>query len=180
MPQKKSNKKEYCKNIFLVGEIDDKMVKETLGNLIDDEDINKINTLNIFICSAGGGLLECFAIIDLIEYKQRDINYTINTFGLGDIASGGFFLFLLGDNRILFPRARVYVHEHVVTEDDGQAYTKRQETLQEDETLYRLYSSIVSKRLGISDKKAQTLLKKDKWLTDKEINDYNITTGAIV
>ncbi len=178
MPRK-SKKPDVFKNIYLIGEIDDKMVKDTFINLLEDPEIEKINYLNIYICSEGGNLLECFALMDIIQYQSKDLKYQVNTFALGEIASGGFFLFLLGKERIMFPRARLFVHEHIVCDDNGTTYSEKQKDRMEEETVYNMYRSFIVKQLGITERRATILLQKNKWLTDKEINDYKIVTGAI-
>ena len=106
---------------------------------------------------------------------KKQFNVTIYTYGLGELASGGFFLFLLGDHRYIFPSCRVFVHEHITLNDDYRTYGQR---LRDDKTiekeLYEMYLSYTVNQLGITKKRTSSLLAKNKWLSTSEIKDYNI------
>lgn len=164
------------KVLFVIGEIDEGTSGTIIPELLEtDFEKNNIKELHFYICSEGGYLTHCFAIIDLILAIKKQFNLKIVTYGLGEIASGGFFLFLLGDKRILFPTCRVYVHEHITFGDESQTYSER---LKADKTiekeLYKIYSNYTATQLGISKVKAKRLLAKKKYLTAKEIKDYSI------
>lgn len=166
------------KNIYLIGEVNEDMNREIIEELTSIN-YDNVDTLNIYISSSGGLLHDCFSMIDMFLFIKEAANCTINTFGLGCIASAGFFLFLLGDNRYLFPNCRVFVHEHISLGEEGKPYTKKLADLSEDKRLYKMYTTYVHDRLGVTINKAQTLLKKDSWLSDKEIIEFNINTGEI-
>jgi ATP-dependent protease ClpP protease subunit len=167
---------ECRKNLFLIGDIEDKLLKETLINLWDDINIieKKVKLLNIFIQTDGGDLHSCFALLDAIEYLKEQTGFKINTFGIGKVVSAGFFLFLLGDYRVLFPSTRMYVHEHLVIGDECSPFSERIKSLEEDKAVYDIYLNYTKRRLGIGEKRVKALLKKNKWLTRKEIIKYNI------
>jgi ATP-dependent protease ClpP protease subunit len=169
----------YSKNLYLIGDIDNIMSEKIITNLLEDDKINTIKTINLFISSAGGCLHDCMAMMDLIDFQREVAGYKVNTFGLGEVCSGGFFMFLMGDERILFPKCRVFVHEHMIVGDEDEPYSKKIENMHEDRVLNKIYVQFVADKLGISYKSAKTLLKKDKWLSDKEIEQYNIVTGTI-
>lgn len=164
------------KNLFIVGDIEDGIVKEILSSLWDDPDINKVKTLNIFIETSGGDLHCCFAIMDAVQYLKEQIGFKVNTFGIGKVVSAGFFLFLLGDYRKLFPRTGVYVHEHLVLNDEGSPFSIKLKEFEEDKAIHDVYCTYVMEQLGLSSRQARSLLKKNKWLTRKEIIKYHITT----
>jgi len=174
----KRRKDQYCKNIMIIGEITSKLSKDIFASLLDDIEISKVDELNLFINTPGGSLHDCFGILDVIEYQKNSIGYTVNSFGIGEVVSAGFFLFLVGDNRILFPRCRVYVHEHW-SEDDGSEYHEKKKDIKEDDKLNKMYVKYTSERLGISIQRVRRLIRSARWLSDNDINKYNIITGAI-
>lgn len=164
------------KAITIIGEIGESTTATVIPDLLEtDFEENKIKELHIYICSEGGNFSDCFAIIDFITVLKEQFNLTIYTYGLGEISSGGFFLFLLGDNRILFPSCRTFVHEHITINEEPKTYSDR---LKEDKTtekeLYEIYLNYTAKQLGLSKKKAKALLAKNKWLNKKDIKCYNI------
>lgn len=168
---------EYSKNLYLIGDIDSVMSERIITNLLEDNKIRETKVINIFISSAGGCLHDCFAMIDLMDFQRQVAGYKIRTFGLGEVCSGGFFMFLMGDERLLFPKCRVFVHEHVIIGEEEEPYSKKLEHLREDRVLNKIYVQYVADKLGITYKSASNLLKRDKWLSDKEIQEFNIVTG---
>lgn len=163
------------KNIYIIGDIDEQTNEKVISKLLED-DIDKNSVINIFISSGGGNLYDCLAMIDLIEYQKEHIGYTVNTYGLGEVCSGGFFMLLLGDNRMLFPKCRVYVHEHIVLGEEEAPFSKKIKSLKEEYILNKIYVQFVADCLDISFDNAKKLLKKDKWLSNKEIDEFNIVT----
>jgi ATP-dependent Clp protease protease subunit len=160
-------------NLLIVGEIDDSSTKDVI-NLFLENDITDKSDIDIYISSPGGDLHSCFAMIDFIEGKKQELGFNIRTHGLGEVCSGGFFMFLLGDKRIAYPKTRMYVHEHVVEDGGGEPYTKKMKSFKEERILNKLYVEFVADRLDIPFNSAKSLVQKDKWLTDKEITEYNI------
>lgn len=169
------------KNIFIIGEVNENISNEIIQEIINDNwDKEILKTINIYINSPGGFLSDCFAIIDLVMEIKKKYNLEINTFGLGEVTSAGFFLFLLGDNRILYPSCRVYVHSHLTLNSADKTYDERiKADKTEEKEIYDNYISYVSERLEITQTKAKNLLKKNKWLNKKEIKEYNITKVSI-
>lgn len=164
-------------NLYVFGLIDSSTSESIIRSLVENESQFDENTnINIYICSEGGELYECFAIIDFFNDQQSRCNYTINTHGLGCVSSGGFFLFILGDNRKLYPKTRVFVHEHLAEGDDVLPYTKKLDGLKEEKILNKIYIQYVADKLEVSFRTAKALLQKDKWLNDKELQQYNIYT----
>lgn len=163
------------KILYIVGEVNESTTAEVAKELIEAEwEEENIRELHIYICSEGGYLRDCFAVIDLVQKIKSEFNITIRTYGLGEVASAGFFIFLLGDERQLFPSCRVFVHEHI-TMGTEQTYGERiKADKTEEKEVYENYVKYTSERLGISVTKVKNLLKKNKWLTKKEIKTYRI------
>lgn len=163
------------KNLYIIGEVNDGISNELIREMVEiDWEENPIKELNIYINSQGGFLSDCFAIIDLIQEFKNKYNFIINTFGLGEVASAGLFLFLLGDNRFLFPSCRVFVHSHITVSAEKTYDERIKEDNTDEKAIYNNYVEFMANRLNISTAKAKNLLKKCKWLTKKEIKDYNI------
>lgn len=164
------------KTLYIIGEVNEKMTEEIARELIESDWISEnIRELHIYICSEGGYLRDCFAIIDLIQQLRQQFPIIIRTYGLGEVASAGFFIFLLGDERQLFPSCRVFVHEHI-TVGTEQTYGERiKADKTEEKEVYDNYVKYTSDRLGISVTKTRNLLKKNKWLTKKEMRTYSIS-----
>lgn len=163
------------KVLYIIGEVNESVTEEITRELIESDWIeDNIRELHIYICSEGGYLRDCFAIIDLIQQLRKQFPIVIRTYGLGEVASAGFFIFLLGDERQLFPSCRVFVHEHI-TIGTEQTYGERiKADKTEEKEVYDNYVKYTSERLGISVTKTKNLLKKNKWLTKKEMRSYGI------
>jgi len=169
------------KKIFIIGCIDDEMNRTVLFDLHDTEwEKDKITDLYIYISSGGGILSDCFSMLDTIEYLKESLKIKVTTFGLGEVGSCAFFMFLLGDVRYLFEKSRIFVHEHIVIEGPEMTYSEKQRNVKTDEKeIYSVYRNWIAKRLKISNAKASVLLRKNDWLTKKEITNFGITTGEL-
>lgn len=163
------------KTLYIMGEVNENTTTEVTREIIEsDWSGDNIRELHIYICSEGGYLRDCFAIIDLIRQIKKQFNITVRTYGLGEVASAGFFIFLLGDERQLFPSCRVFVHEHI-TVGTEQTYGERiKADKTEEKEVYDNYVRYTAECLDISTRKVKNLLKKNKWLTQQEIKTYGI------
>jgi len=164
--------------LFIVGTVESSSSNEILRELFEHEwEENPIENLEVYISSEGGFLNDCFAIIDVINRFKFLYKFQVTTFGIGEISSAGLFLFMLGDRRILFPSCRVFVHEHISIGGTDQTYSERiKEDKGEEKAVYLNYLKYTAKQLNLTTTRAKTLLKKKKWLTDKEIKTFNIAT----
>lgn len=169
-------------NIYAMGEINENVSREIIETLLDAKwEEDKINTLNFFICSCGGNLGDCFAIIDMLNIIKQTKKVKIITHGLGEVISAGFFLFLIGDSRILHPSCRVFVHEHITTGIEGQTFGERvKQDKTEEKMVYTLYIDYIAKQLNMTDKKAKSLVKKNAWLNNEQIDEFSIVTKDII
>lgn len=70
-----------------------------------------IDTVNIYVISPGGGVVEMFAIYDmLMEFKAKGLK--INTHGYGIVGSAAVPIFLVGDVRTLNTMGYFMLHPH--------------------------------------------------------------------
>lgn len=174
-PNQTEEETKVVKILYIFGEINEAISQEVTQELIEtDWRGEEIQELQLYICSEGGYLRDCFAVIDLVQAIKDRFQIKVYTYGLGEVASAGFFIFLLGEKRVLFPSCRVFVHEHI-TLGSEQTYGERiKADKTEEKEVYDKYVKYTSERLELGIKKAKNLLKKNKWLTDKEIKLYNI------
>lgn len=161
------------KTIYIVGEINECVANETVSALLST-DWEKVKEFELYITSQGGYLTHCFAIIDLILYIKNKFGVKVTTYGLGEIASAGFFIFICGDERKIFPSCRIFVHTHITMGDERTYDQRLKADKTEEKEIYDNYSKYTADQLNIPVKKAKALLKKSKWLNRKEAKDYNI------
>lgn len=163
------------KIIYIIGEINDITANETITTLLDTKWEEGIKEIHLYVTSQGGFLSDCFAIIDLIMHIREKHGVTVYTYGLGEIASAGFFIFILGNVRKLFPSCRVFVHTHITINGNQETYQDRiKADKTEEKEVYENYMKYTAAQLNLSIAKSKNLLKKSKWLSKKEIKDYNI------
>lgn len=162
------------KNLYIFGDINETKSREIVQELSELEEEN-INLINLYICSDGGLLSDCFAIIDFIlDFKART-GCKVITHALGDAASAGFYIFILGDKRIVYPNTRIFVHEHITMNDDNQTYHERLKQQKTDEKeIYESYIKYTAEQLNIPIKKAKILVRKNAFLSKDDLIKYNI------
>lgn len=162
--------------MFIIGEVESELTSEIIKGLMCS-DLFELEQLNIYIKSEGGLLSDCFALIDIFLYLKKKYNVKLKTFGMGEISSAGFFIFIVGDEKILFDNCRVFVHEHIVNGDESTYNDKLKDAIEEKE-LYNRYVKYTSKMLNITLTKAKELLKKNAFLTNKELKGIKIRRGV--
>jgi|TARA_S200000501_G_scaffold208232_1_gene195638 ATP-dependent Clp protease protease subunit len=138
-------------------------------NLTTDK---KHDELNLVICSPGGELPACFALIDVM----RGSSIPIRTTGLGMIASCGLLLFISGTKgrRILTPNTSILSHQF-----SWGTYGKEHELFaaqkEYDLTTARMLEHY-KKCTGLTDDKIRKYLlpPQDVWLDAKEAKKLGI------
>ena len=113
----------------------------------------KKKRLQFLICSPGGEVPPCFALIDIMKGSK----IPIHTVGLGIIASCGLLLFITGEkgNRILTPNTSILSHQY-----SWGSWGKEHE----------LFAQV--KEFELSTKRMIEHYKKCTGLTEKEIRTY--------
>ncbi len=127
---------------------------------------NKAKELTLGICSRGGDLNACFALVDVM----RASSIPVKTVGLGMIASCGLLLFISGKKgrRVLTPNTAILSHQYswgsVGKEHELFARVKEMELT--SERLINHYR----KCTGLSEKKIREVLlpPQDVWLGAEE------------
>ena len=145
---------------------------ETMSPLIDwiiSENYNKVKKkkeLTLGICSPGGDLHACFALIDVMKGSS----IPIKTIGMGMIASCGLLMFISGEKgrRILTPNTSILSHQY-----SWGSFGKEHELFaavkEFDLTTQRMVAHY-KKCTGLSEKDIRKYLlpPQDVWLSAKE------------
>ena len=148
------------------------VTQETMKSLIDwiiAENFNqekKKKELTLGICSPGGDLNACFALVDVMKGSK----IPIRTIGMGMIASCGLLMFISGEKgrRILTPNTSILSHQY-----SWGSYGKEHELFAQvkeyDLTTERIVNHY-KKCTGLSEKDIRKYLlpPHDVWLSAKE------------
>ena len=148
------------------------VTQETIKPLIDwiiAENFNKEKKkkeLTLGICSPGGDLNACFALVDIMKGSK----IPIRTIGMGMIASCGLLMFISGEKgrRILTPNTSILSHQY-----SWGSYGKEHELFAQvkeyDLTTQRMIAHY-KKCTGLSEKDIRKYLlpPHDVWLSAKE------------
>lgn len=132
----------------------------------------KLDYLTIVICSPGGAVDACFALID----TMRGSAIPVRTVGLGLIASCGLLIFMAGKkgHRILTPNTSILSHQWA-----WGSHGKEHElfaTVKEFELTTKRMIAHYKKCTGLTEKKIRTELlpAEDKWLSAEEALSLNL------
>ena len=133
---------------------------------------NKAKELTLGICSRGGDLNACFALVDVIRASA----IPVRTIGLGMIASCGLLLFISGKKgrRTLTPNTAILSHQYSWGSQgkEHELFARVREFELSSERMVEHYK----KCTGMSEKKIREVLlpAKDVWLSAKEAVKYGI------
>ena len=154
------------------------VTQETMKPLIDwiiSENFNrekKKNELTLGICSPGGDLNACFALIDVMKGSK----IPIRTIGMGMIASCGLLMFISGTKgrRVLTPNTSILSHQY-----SWGSFGKEHElfaVVREFELSTERMIEHYKKCTGMSEKKIREILlpPQDVWLNANEAIKYGI------
>jgi ATP-dependent Clp protease protease subunit len=128
--------------------------------------------LELVICSRGGDLNACFALVDVI----KDSKIPIKTVGLGMIASCGLLMFIAGakGKRTLTPNTAILSHQYRWG-TEGKEHELFAANKEMDLTSKRI-TEHYKRCTGLSEKDIKTLLTPphDVWLSAKEAKKLGI------
>ena len=145
----------YQKGIYLfMGPVEADTCKDAIEFVLKQNlEKKKKKRLQFLICSPGGEVPPCFALIDIMKGSK----IPIHTVGLGIIASCGLLLFITGEkgNRILTPNTSILSHQFSLG-----SWGKEHE----------LFAQV--KEFELSTKRMIEHYKKCTGLTEKEIRTY--------
>lgn len=138
-------------------------------NKVDENiPVEERQPIKLYIHSPGGYLTSAFAIIDTVKLSKTPVH----TIAIGDVYSGGFFIFLAGDKKYTYPHASFLYHEGA-TANGGDANKFRNFAKFYEVQLEQL-RQIVLKNSSITEEEYEKHIKDDWWLTAEEAVQYGI------
>ena len=138
-------------------------------NKVDENiPVEERHPIKLYIHSPGGYLTSAFAIIDTVKLSKTPVH----TIAIGDVYSGGFFIFLAGDKKYTYPHASFLYHEGA-TANGGDANKFRNFAKFYEVQLEQL-RQIVLKNSSITEEEYEKHIKDDWWLTAEEAVKYGI------
>ena len=170
----------YNKGIYLLM---DTITPESCKDAIEfvlkqNAEKKKQKRLQFMICSPGGDVPSCFALIDIMKGSK----IPIHTIGLGVIASCGLLLFITGEKgkRTLTPNTSILSHQY-----SWGSYGKEHELfaqVKEFELSTERMISHYKKCTGLDEKEIREHLlpPEDRWLSAKEAKKLGICDKVIL
>ena len=138
-------------------------------NKVDENiPVEERQPIKLYIHSPGGYLTSAFAIIDTVKLSKTPVH----TIAIGDVYSGGFFIFLAGDQKYTYPHASFLYHEGA-TATGGDANKFRNFAKFYEIQLEQL-KQIVLKNSSITEEEYEKHIKDDWWLTAEEAVQFGI------
>lgn len=138
-------------------------------NKVDENvPVEERQPIKVYIHSPGGYLTSAFSIIDSIKLSKTPVH----TIAIGDVYSGGFFIFLAGDKKLAYPHASFLYHEGATT--SGGDANKFRNFAKFYEVQLEQLKHIVLKNSGISEEEYEKHIKDDWWLTSEEAVQFGI------
>jgi ATP-dependent Clp protease protease subunit len=135
-------------------------------NLNKDVGVKKHKELTLAICSRGGDLSSCFALVDVMKGSK----IPIRTIGMGMIASCGLLMFISGEKgkRILTPNTSILSHQYSWG-NYGKEHELFAQVKEYDLTTERMINHY-KKCTGLTEKEIREHLlpPQDIWLSAKE------------
>lgn len=147
--------------IYLDGEIDDKLAKETIETLIR-LDLCNHKDITMIINSSGGSVTSGLAIYDTMTAIKSDVS----TVGIGRIASMATILLINGTKgkRYLLPNAEVMIHE--VSSFNCGKLAEMNDKLEHTRNLNDKLIKILANKTNRTIKQLRKdTINKDRWLT---------------
>lgn len=138
-------------------------------NKVDENiPVEERQPIKLYIHSPGGYLTSAFAIIDTVKLSKTPVH----TIAIGDVYSGGFFIFLAGDKKYTYPHASFLYHEGATT--NGGDANKFRNFAKFYEVQLEQLRQIVLKNSSITEEEYEKHIKDDWWLTAEEAVSYGI------
>lgn len=157
--------------IFIDGVIEEELANGVIAQMLYLKHLDPDKTINIYINSPGGGIIQGLAIYDVAKLIQTPIR----TVCIGMAASMGAILMLMGTERCGLPHSRVMLHEasgyHVGKTKDVEVDFLLHKDLQKE------IFDIVKEKTTLTN--IEDMFKLDKWFTAKEALDCKLFTEIL-
>jgi len=160
---------------FLSGDIDEDSIDKAIKWIVFEHLSAKENeqkVLTLYINSDGGYLSDAFALIDIM----RQSKFTIQTIGLGSIASAAFLIFASGTkgHRYIAPNTSIMCHQFSDSVEGKYHDLKAQ--MREGELTNQKMVNLLLQTTNLDAKqiRSKLLTASDVWLTPDEMKKYGI------
>lgn len=131
------------------------------------------SAIEIEISSHGGDAHAALAYYHKIRASKR----TINTTGLGSVASAATLILLAGDHRRLASTGWVMVHEGYG--EPGETLEECERSVKQGRRLENQWNQLFFERTGVNATLWEKLNKKTTWLTAEECLSYNVINEIV-
>lgn len=157
---------------FLVGEIDEENVNETVKWLTcENIDPNPNKILTLYVNSQGGDLYEAFGLIDMMQNSQ----VPVRTIGYGSVMSAAFLIVASGSpgERYVTRNCGIMCHQMSCSEELGK-YHNIKATRKETDRLNKAMITTLRECTGLDEKTIKTKLlpAHDVYMTAGEMLTY--------
>jgi ATP-dependent protease ClpP protease subunit len=132
------------------------------------DQINGSKTVNVYVNSGGGQVVEAMAIHDYLKNLQAN-GIVVNTYGRGLIASAATYILMASNNSTISENSFFMIHEV-----SGMAYGTATEVENQAATLRKFNTAVVdfyTNTTGLSATVIGNMMNKETWMTGKEAMD---------
>jgi len=164
-----------ARTIILSKEIDDKIARSVLTQLVLLEDDDPEGEITMYVNSPGGSADSGFAIYDMMRYVKPPVKTIVS----GLCASAAVIVFLGGDKgkRLSFPNSRFLLHQ-----PSSAAYGAASDieiTAKEILNIRRRYNAIVAAETGKTVEDIEADANRDFWLSAEAAVEYGLADRII-
>ena len=159
--------------LWLLGEINEESVKDVCGGIMEMWEADKEKPVALYINSFGGSAVAGMAIADFIMASPVQVD----TLALGFVQSAALSVFLAGEKRLAYRRARFLLHQGVGS-DEGSA-VELQAFGRECELLNDWLAEFLAERSGMTLAKVEQLRAEARRFGAEEALEWGIATMLV-
>lgn len=160
--------------IMLTGPIDENLASLVKAQMLFLGDADKKNAVKLYIDSGGGSITAGLGILDVMQSIPNEVI----TICSGQCASMAAVLLSCGDKRLIYPNARVLIHQPLMNGLGGQATDitiHANEINRMKDTLYR----IMAKKTGQTEERIRQDCERDYILDAEAAIKYGLVDGYV-
>lgn len=157
--------------IFIDDVVDDEIANNVIAQMMYLDSVDPNKEISIYINTPGGSVIQGLAIYDVAKL----IKSPITTICIGQAASMGAILMLMGKKRCGLKHSRFLLHQ--ISGGTIGNLSSMKISLKEAERLETFLYDILREKTTVPD--IQTLLKEDLWLDSDQAKEYGIITDIL-
>lgn len=157
--------------IFIDDVIDEEIANNVIAQLMYLDSVDSNKEISVYINTPGGVVVQGLAIFDV----SKLIKAPITTICIGQAASMGAILMLMGKKRCGLKHSRIMFHQ--ISGGLFGNLSSMQISLKEAELLQKMVYDIVKEYTNIPD--IDNTLKEDLWLDSEKAKEYGILTDIL-